>query len=450
VPAISTTGPILCVNPWIHDFAAYDFWAQPVGLLQIAGFLIEHGFTVHFMDFLRDETSEIPFPKRRDDGRGKFIRTPIELPRCLKGISMDRKFARYGLPLTYVMNRLHEMERPAVILVTSVMTYWYTGVIETIAVLKSVFPETPIILGGLYATICEEHARAFSGATIIHTGSPDERLCRILTDILGREVSAPRPDETPIALRWPAMKIANSSRHGCLVTSRGCPQKCHFCISGVLYPRFRQRNPMDVVTEIKYCRDEMGLSHFAFFDDALFYRFEAHMQPILETIIDWGKDVYFHCPNGLMVRHITSEVARIMKASGFLTIKLGLESIDMDTLRSTHDKTSMDDFARAVENLVAAGYEPEEIGTYLMVGLPGQTLEGVKKSIDFVKSLGVLINLNGYSPVPHTPHFEEEMKTFGPRLVQEPLWQNNTLMPYRSRVFTPAIFRDLVRSLALK
>ena len=37
---------ILLVNPWIHDFAAYDFWAKPLGLLVLAALLRQHGFQV--------------------------------------------------------------------------------------------------------------------------------------------------------------------------------------------------------------------------------------------------------------------------------------------------------------------------------------------------------------------------------------------------------------------
>ena len=33
---------ILLVNPPIYDFAAYDFWLKPYGLLRVAGLLIAH------------------------------------------------------------------------------------------------------------------------------------------------------------------------------------------------------------------------------------------------------------------------------------------------------------------------------------------------------------------------------------------------------------------------
>jgi len=43
---------ILLVNPWICDFAAYDFWAKPIGILTLASILRRHGFSVYYIDCL--------------------------------------------------------------------------------------------------------------------------------------------------------------------------------------------------------------------------------------------------------------------------------------------------------------------------------------------------------------------------------------------------------------
>lgn len=43
---------ILCINPWIYDFAAYDYWSKPLGLPYIASFLRERGVAVDFLDCL--------------------------------------------------------------------------------------------------------------------------------------------------------------------------------------------------------------------------------------------------------------------------------------------------------------------------------------------------------------------------------------------------------------
>ena len=62
------------------------------------------------------------------------------------------------------------MPRPDFILMTSGMTCWYTGVQETVSFLKRVIPNVPVILGGLYATLCREHAVRSSGAEHVISG----------------------------------------------------------------------------------------------------------------------------------------------------------------------------------------------------------------------------------------------------------------------------------------
>ncbi len=53
-PALTSAGSprILLVNPWIHDFAAYDFWATPLGLLTLGAMLRDHGARVSYVDCL--------------------------------------------------------------------------------------------------------------------------------------------------------------------------------------------------------------------------------------------------------------------------------------------------------------------------------------------------------------------------------------------------------------
>ena len=43
---------LILINPWIYDFAAYDLWSKPLGLLYIAGYLRECGYTIHLVDCL--------------------------------------------------------------------------------------------------------------------------------------------------------------------------------------------------------------------------------------------------------------------------------------------------------------------------------------------------------------------------------------------------------------
>ena len=69
------------------------------------------------------------------------------------------------------------------------MTYWYPGVFEVIKRVKAHYPGVPIVLGGVYATICHEHALRFSGADYIVRGPGEAEILRIVAAIVKKEIS---------------------------------------------------------------------------------------------------------------------------------------------------------------------------------------------------------------------------------------------------------------------
>ena len=77
----SSGARILLVNPWIHDFAAYDVWARPLGLLTLAAILRLHGYRVSYLDCLDRFHPRAPQsdPFKRN-GRGPYHKTEIPKP----------------------------------------------------------------------------------------------------------------------------------------------------------------------------------------------------------------------------------------------------------------------------------------------------------------------------------------------------------------------------------
>ena len=172
---------ILLVNPWIHDFAAYDFWSKPFGLLSIAAILRKNGFDVSFIDCLNPfypQMLGVDKPKRKSFGGGKYFKEEIEKPEALK--NFKRRFSRYGITPQVFINKLLAVEKPELILVTSMMTYWYTGVSETITTIRNTLPGVPIVLGGNYATLLREHALNNSGADIVISGMGEDVLLSLI------------------------------------------------------------------------------------------------------------------------------------------------------------------------------------------------------------------------------------------------------------------------------
>ena len=160
---------LLLLNPWIYDFAAYDFFARPLGLLYLAGLLEARGFEVHLLDCLGT-----PRARPGPFGTGRYPKEILPTPPPLQDI--PRRYGRYGISEPEFLAQLARLPRPGVILVTSLMTYWYPGVAEAIRLARRRFPGTPVILGGIYATLCPDHARRHSGADLVVTGPGEAAL----------------------------------------------------------------------------------------------------------------------------------------------------------------------------------------------------------------------------------------------------------------------------------
>ncbi|MDR1376420.1 MAG: hypothetical protein LBJ22_02825, partial [Synergistaceae bacterium] len=96
-----------------------------------------------------------------------------------------------------------------------------------------------------------------------------------------------------------------------------------------------------------------------------------------------------------------------------------------------------------VTSLLRAGYEPDRIETYILVGLPGQNIANIRASIEEVKSLGARPKLAEFSPIPGTALFQESLRR-APRIADEPLLHNNTIYAqYVAKNLTPEELQGL-------
>jgi radical SAM superfamily enzyme YgiQ (UPF0313 family) len=432
---LKTDAPhILCINPWIHDFAAFDFWAKPLGLLSIAAILRDHGLRVSYIDCLdRFHPGESRPRKVLWDGRGPFRKTEIDPPPGLG--NSNKKFSRYGIKPRWFAQDLKQAARPDLIFVTSLMTYWATGVRETIERIKAIYPDVPVVLGGIYASLCHDHAEKQSLADLVVQGPGEPHLKKIIRDFTGFDIMGGSPSEGPLDfndlddLPFPALDLQRNITYAPILTSRGCPFSCEYCASSFLEPHFRQRSFENVFKEIQHRHQTQGVKNFAFYDDALLVNAGSHAYPLFEKIIASGMDLFFHTPNALHIKEITREAARLMFRAGFKTIRLGLETTEFSPRRTHDKKVGKNDFYAAIDHLREAGFEKNQIGAYLLCGLPGQNPDDVENSMRLVKQTGILPVLAYYTPIPHTPMWETAKAHSKFNLDQHPVFTNNTLFP---------------------
>lgn len=432
---------ILLINPWIYDFAAYDLWVKPLGLLYIASVIKKNGFGVHLIDCLDPyhpkmvNTSGGRKLSRKETGRGHFYQEQVEKPAPLKGI-INRRYKRYGITPAVIEQELALIPKPDVICVSSMMTYWYPGVFEVIKLVKAHHPEALVILGGIYATLCNEHAKKLSKADIVISAQGECKALRIISDLTGKYIDF-TPDFTQLdTLPYPAYELLSSRTSLPIITARGCPFKCTYCASSQLAPQFISRKPSCVVDEIEYFVSEEKTTDFAFYDDAFLYNPEHHSVPILKEIIRRKLNVRFHFPNGLHIRYINQEIAQLMMETGCKTIRLGLETAEPAQQLSTGGKVFTEDFIRAANALKKAGFTDREVGVYILAGLPGQEANEVYKTVQLVKNQGLKPLIAEYSPIPGTALWKKAVALSPFPIAEEPLFHNNTLLPCQWEKFT--------------
>jgi radical SAM superfamily enzyme YgiQ (UPF0313 family) len=437
---------ILLINPWIYDFAAYDLWIKPLGLLYMGALLRENGYHVDFIDCLNayhpqlKRHTRIKSPKRYITGHGKLPQERIPKPRALKGIK--RNYNRYGITPDIFAHELESYRSPDLILVTSMMTYWYPGVFEVIRITKQKFPAVPVVLGGIYATLCPEHALK-SGADTTIGGAGEKQLSTLLRNFFGHEPSfLPDADDLD-SMPYPALDLLPLRDQFPILTSRGCPYNCTYCASHLLTDNFRQRNPERVVDEIQFWHRHFGVSQFSVYDDALLVNPHEMAIPMIKEIIKRGLTCQFHCPNGLHISQITPELSKLMHRAGFSTLRFGFESSNPVTQLNTGGKVNNDQLQAAVRYLREAGYKSEDIGIYLLCGLPGQEAAEVRESIRYVQLHGARPIIAEYSPIPGTALWDAAVNASVFDLEGEPLFHNNSLLPCSSEKFTPEMYNDL-------
>jgi radical SAM superfamily enzyme YgiQ (UPF0313 family) len=149
---------------------------------------------------------------------------------------------------------------------------------------------------------------------------------------------------------------------------------------------------------------------------------------ILVELARRGRPFRFHTPNGLHARLITREVAGWLKRANFATLRLGVETTALGEAR-LDAKLQAGELEAALGHLREAGFAPEAMSVYLLMGLPDQEEAEVAASILRVKELGATPVLAQYSPIPGTALWPRALATSRYDLAADPLFHNNSLFP---------------------
>lgn len=218
-----------------------------------------------------------------------------------------------------------------------------------------------------------------------------------------------------------------------VMASRGCPEKCTFCSTPLIWgQKVRWRNPQDIYEEIKEGIGKYNIGEVQFEDDTL----TAHRKNLLELcdLIE-PLGVPWCTPNGIKLNYHQKgskqyELYKRMADAGCYQVTLGCESGVQRVLNDIiHKNLKLEQIQPSVECAKKAGLL---VHTFWIVGFPGETREEMERTINFAAQVGAdSYSVAILSPLPGTPICHQVMKENlwwdGKRRVEDMLYRNSLI-----------------------
>ena len=239
----------------------------------------------------------------------------------------------------------------------------------------------------------------------------------------------PRPDITNLdKLPFPAWDLVQVEKyrsiwikhHGYfsmnMVTTRGCPYHCNWCAKPIWGQRYNSRSPENVVTEMKWIKENFSPDHIWFADDIL--GLKPHwIEKFAELLQQADAVIPFKCLQRADL--VNEQTAAALARAGCKTVWIGAESGSQKILDAMEKGDKVGDIYNAAQLLRAQGIE---VGFFLQFGYPGETWEDVQKTLKMVREcapddIGISVSY----PLPGTKFFERVKLELG----EKQNWQDS-------------------------
>lgn len=171
-----------------------------------------------------------------------------------------------------------------------------------------------------------------------------------------------------------------------IVTSRGCPYSCTFCLSPLVSgKKWRSRSPESIAGELSYAKKTYRINRVNFMEDNFNLDLER-AKKILDLIITKYSDLSIDFLAGLRAEVIDDELVKLIAEAKVKCVAMGIESADYDVRKCLRKGVSIEKTVSSISKLKKAGVN---IQTFFIIGLPGSTYEKDLYSIEFAKKLGI-------------------------------------------------------------
>ncbi|MFA5346297.1 MAG: B12-binding domain-containing radical SAM protein [Candidatus Omnitrophota bacterium] len=377
----------LCIVPYEYTTITMMYRNSPVGIYKVATKLRREGHTVELFNmyplyrprkFIENKPDAMYF-------KGIPVSQFIGYKKCgnFENEKLCREFHRLGLPISELTKKLEKFQ-PDRIFVGNTFTFLWRAVYEIVAECKRVMPKVPVKVGGLYAILCPEHAKALGADEVmtLEEKTASDNFIKIDTDLFGDNL----PDRIFLG------------------TSVGCPNHCSYCAVHIVEGCTKvNTSPDEVVSELKYYKS-MGISRFIFLDANILYGYENHFKIILDKVIQENLNIELYSYGGVEARLLTDDISEKMVNAGFRSVNIPIESASDIIIKEWKRNCFVADWERAMN---VAKRHFQRLRSFLIIGAPNQTTEDIRSTIDLIKSYGAEAVTLPYTPIPGTPDYEK-------------------------------------------
>lgn len=168
---------------------------------------------------------------------------------------------------------------------------------------------------------------------------------------------------------------------GLMISSRGCPYQCIFCDRQVFGNKFRAHSPGYVVDEMEEVITVHGAREIRFMDDTFTLDIKR-VDAICDELFKRKISVPWTCLT--RVNTVNLEILKKMKRAGCWQVIYGIESGDQKMLDIIKKGVTVEQNEKGIRLAKQAGLN---VRATFVFGLPGETLETIKRTVDFAKRM---------------------------------------------------------------
>ena len=334
-------------------------------------------------------------------------------------VDIQDDLLRIGLSFEDIQKIISDFA-PDMVGVNSLFTKQRNNAHEILRLAKEVDPEIVTVMGGAHPTVLPEMVLADENVDFAVLGEGENTILDILKIIEGRGndleldgIGFKKDGETVIypktryikevdSIPFPAWDVMDMDRyfgldasHGKrrhsrfmpIMTSRGCGAGCTFCSAHRVWGKgYRMRSAENIIEEMRVLKDKYGIKELMFEDDNLTLNIKR-AEKIFDSMISEEFNFAWDTPNGVAAFALTESVIMKMKKSGCYKMNLALESGSQYVLDNIIKKPLK---LNKVKPLVEYARKIKlDISIYLIIGMPGETLDQIQETFRLAEELGV-------------------------------------------------------------